>query len=1424
VGISVRDVLISKVAERNGIVVVLKKLFKALVTLTLLVGCYFGYVHAFAIVVEQLRSIKHTDTLAFAVHDSKSLQESIHYATEACGPGHWATGQDLAYRYYNAERRYWIYAKECERIEEENGVRYNGKRMRLTPFLLLSKSSDGKSTKIITADVAVFDLNEPLSFNVSSSAEPLKIKHARLEPNARVRDDKGTPGDLSDDLNIGPLTTVEYEDSTQQITTPLDTYVVVQDPEMNTTGYGMVMQLRKVEAVNPGGSSGFDGVEKLDLLKNVHVVLRDVGKSGMMPGSASAKKTGSKPAQATIEVAGGTAGGAVPAAGPAEPTPLDLRCDSKMQVFLPRPQVSVLIGPPAPPAPTLVQFDRNVVVLRGKADERPDQLTCDTLKLRLIPGEKAAENATATAPSRSGPGAVGPAGELAQAGPAGSINPTTKKDAAATADGDKKGGPLGGLTLQHIHATGHAVWLYLPAQGVKLVCNELIHVRQLPFKADQTYFRGDRTRPLQMEKVDVVEEEGPDHGKITGVTNIWTADATLFDGGFGMDATNVVAHGPGRLETRADRGKPVERIAIWQDKLIVQNRLGPDNEIVHKIIDLVGNRPCFIDNLQKFSLDSGSWIQVWFKPKPGAKVPAGAADAQASALAARSDGGAASANGQSAGAKGGSTPATGGGLQMENLHAIVDVHMLAPAKTMTARERLDANFVDDVPVEVAAATPVQAAGVAGESDENAMPPPPPVDGATEADPIKTAGQVAASDEEEKPADESPMIGSCDRMWARIALKPKTQATVEAGKAPTALATTKTAGAGGKSSGETDAEIRRVWMWGNVALHQDPKKDKDKKASATEQKGQDASGEALYLDNQGKNKAISYVYQRDPTEKSYLPGPLPPAHVENDDIKIAAAGTIKMNQGTDQAWVFGPGTLTQWAARGFLSDKKAAEAGDLEPAGEPVDGDAATPVRPARGNTVTTHTTSFVAQNNRDATAGTSARPPVAEPKPATRAGRPTAQKVPMTIGFSDNMEFTGRSVDPEGRPAAQAEFYGIVTAQMEDALLHCTKKMIAYTDREVPLAQLGKMSKGQSKGDGEGDDADGEAKSQAELTLIFCYRDAIAINRKVDPNAPILIQQQRIEADELLAYDRRTGDFMVPRKGKVYLYDRADNSSDDSPDAAPGVDAPAPRNPNLTATQRTVTTTSGRPPERRQSAAGTEARNAKSASKRQRSKTKVDKDPSDDLPLTLMQIHFSKGMRGQFGSGGETDKVERRWSEFYGDVQAARAKVATAKTTLDFDRLPGDGFFLTSQTLLVTEEPPPVGSPSSTPSRHHMKAWEKVYTSSKDKILQSDVMTYDSAKDLIFAYGVDGHNVSFAEQHAAGQPLSRNSAKAVQLNPKTGGLNVIDSDTIQMIDKNTGYRPSAAQGIDPYDKKKKPVKKPFKLPTMNVERRGFTGQ
>ncbi len=1404
----------------------LKKLFKALITLALLVGFYFGYIHAFAIVVEQLRATKRTDHFAFAIKDSKSRQESIRYAIESCGADHWATAQDLAYRYYNAERRYWIYAKDCERIVEENGVRYDGKRLRLTPFLLISKSSDGKSTKIITSDVAVFDLNEPLSFNVTSSAQPLKIKHARLEPNVWVRDDKGTPGDQSDDMKIGPLTTVDYEESTQQITTQLDTYVVIKDPEMSATAYGLIMQLRKTEALAPGGSSGFEGVERVDLLKNVHVVLRDVGKSEMVPGG---KKGAADKAAVSRNATAKPGSKDLTATAAAEPVPLDIRCDSKMQVYMPKPKRPVLVGPPAPPVPTLVQFERNVVVLRGKPDTKPDQLTCDTLKLSLVPSEKLDQPLTAGtkgSPAQSDlaatPSTVGTGNspELQTAA-------TTARSAAAPGGkGDES--PLGGLTLERVHATGHAVWLYLPAQGIKLVCNELIHVRQLPFKPDQTYFRGDRTRPLQLEKIDVVEEEGPDKGKITSVTNGWMSDATMFDSGFGMDATNIVAHGPGRLETRRDRDQPVERIAIWQDRLIVQNQLDDNKEVVHKIVDLVGNRPCFIDSLQSTRLDSGSWIQLWLKPKPPAPELAQAASpakitaANARALTERgSPLSVASAQPDltAADTDENAKPKTprGGGLQVEKMHARVDVHLIAPGKTMTARDLLDAEFVDAEPEKVASTREEPRRDATSDTSSS-------VDSATDSEQTQPAPetQVAAapSPPKEPAEDEPPMIGSCDRLWARIALTPKPAAAKQSTEETTADLTR---APGRKPSGEMNADIRKVWMFGNVALHQDPKKpkDNDKNASA-DRKGQDASGEAIYFDNLGPNKAISYVYQRDPTETTWLPGPLPPARVADDGKEIKGAREIKINQASDQIWVYGPGTLTQMAARGFMSDQSAAEQRSGSTARTDGDGDSPAPGADADRST-RTRTTGFVAQT--DANRDTIAKP--ASPKPATRAGRPATEKVPMTIRFSENMEFNGRSVDPEGKPAAQAEFYGIVTAQMEDALLHCTKKMIAYTDREVPLAQIGKLSKDKSKtkSDDNAADAPEEEKSQAELTLLFCYKNAIAISRKVDPDTPTLVQKQRIEAVEFLAYDRRTGDFFVPSKGKVYLYDRNDGSAQtDQPGVSSDGTVKQTASGPLTPTQRTVNTASDRPTSGRATAARGPRPNSRGTANRKGRSPAQSAKPNDELPLTLIQIHFNKGMRGQFGAGAENDKSERSWSEFYGDIETARAKVATDWTMLNFDRLPADAMFLTAQTLLVTQEPAPVGAPESAPSRYHMKAWENVNTSTGDKFLTSDVMTYDSDKDLIYAYGKDGHGVNVAEQHAVGQPITSGSAKAYQLNPKTGGLRAIDSDAIQLIDKSTGIRPSAAAPIDPFERKKKPPKKPFKLPTMNIERRGFTGQ
>ena len=326
----------------------------------------------------------------------------------------------------------------------------------------------------------------------------------------------------------------------------------------------MLIQLRKDETPRPGGSSsGFEGAERLDLLKNVHVVIRDVGNSGIMPVvDCTGAQAPRRSAGAKIQIASGSGQEKSQAAQPDEPTPLDLSCDSKMQVFLPKPQAAGRRRSPRARLPTLVQFDRNVVVLRGQLDDRPDQLTCDTLKLE--PGSRREAHTGSDVrtnqelqprPLETWPGTAARLSRVpgprptptacrwpSPSPPAALVSHSEPASADAAGETEKKG-LFGDLTLQRVHATGHAVWLYLPAEGVKLRCNELIHVRQAPYKPDKTYFRGDVTRPLDLEKIDVVQE-GPDQGKVSSVTHIRTVDATLLDSGNGMDTADVVATAP----------------------------------------------------------------------------------------------------------------------------------------------------------------------------------------------------------------------------------------------------------------------------------------------------------------------------------------------------------------------------------------------------------------------------------------------------------------------------------------------------------------------------------------------------------------------------------------------------------------------------------------------------------------------------------------------------------------------------------------------------------------------------------------------------------------------------------------------------------------------------------------------------------------
>jgi hypothetical protein len=572
----------------------------------------------------------------------------------------------------------------------------------------------------------------------------------------------------------------------------------------------------------------------------------------------------------------------------------------------------------------------------------------------------------------------------------------------------------------------------------------------------------------------------------------------------------------------------------------------------------------------------------------------------------------------------------------------------------------------------------------------------------------------------------------------------------------------------------------------------------------------------------------------------------------------------MDQEHDKVWGDGPGTLTQWTDRALLTDRAP------EPTATP-DGTPATPAgsTAARGNTNTpsspasapTVSARLVSRTDLPADRAAANTPPATAPEspPKTRAGRPVAAKDLLTITWTKKMEFAGRTTDTSGKPAGRADFYGIVNAQMEDAQLKCDEWMIVYTDREVPLAQLGSASKSPSQAGGRavepanedlatnaGTEPSGQPK--ADLAMIYCFGKSLAVSRKIDPELPIVNQEQIILADKRLDYNRRTGEFYVPGRGKVYLYDRSDQSTgtarlgsgrnDDPGDrnkrgtSRPGPNPAAPAGRAVTPTaSRTTNRSTGPPP-----ASGT-GRPATVAGRRPMTADTLldDARPAQPAapaatrqvpPLILTQIFFINGMHGRFGTGQANDTSQERWSEFFGDVELMRAEVPNEGIAFDFDKeLPPDGFFLTSQILRVIQEPPPPGSPASAPTRSFLKAWDKVAVKKGETSgLLSDVGIYDSSSDLIHAYGEEGRGVTLVQQDGLGQPASTTTARSVRYNVKTGGASSDNADALHFFDKRTGTRPGFVPPPDPNSKPRKKGRPLFKIPNTNWERRGFSGQ
>ena len=506
-----------------------KKALQIAVTFSLLVGGYAGYTRLFAVAAALLGDGRGEGAAAFPEVDSASAQKANELARESFGPGHWAARKDLKLLYYEASRGFYMYAENYERLND-------GKRLHIWPFAEISVSADGKSRKMITSDEAWIDLSQPFGMMSKPGTEPSHIVHATLLGNVRIRDDKGTRDDLTDDLRVGPMAAVDYDDKTLQITSESD--IILEDRDLRLTGIGMMIQLRrKVVVTESGGTSSGSGfeTETAFVYKDVHIVVNNVGSNGILPGTAKPEKTGK--------------------------TPLDLRCDREMRIDFPKARAPLWIGPPdldRSPDPTFAKFKTNVRVLRGT--DKTDQLNCDTLDLTLMPNPKPPVTEEDGAPTRTASARVRWS-RLSRPRPEDESD--WDEEAASPAS---TSGPLTDLKLRKAFARGDAVWLQSEASGLVARCSELHYEKHVEDGApDITYLNGGLNKKLWVEKVDY-DNQAPTPGAIKSIMRLISVDATIFD--FGPGGTSkVLARGPGKMEERPARNASVTRTAWFEDEM-----------------------------------------------------------------------------------------------------------------------------------------------------------------------------------------------------------------------------------------------------------------------------------------------------------------------------------------------------------------------------------------------------------------------------------------------------------------------------------------------------------------------------------------------------------------------------------------------------------------------------------------------------------------------------------------------------------------------------------------------------------------------------------------------------------------------------------------------------------------------------------------
>ena len=211
---------------------------------------YFGYSQAFALLSRHVAVPPNVPKLPYDPSPSRSSREASQLALDAFGPGHWASKARI--RFYESERGFWIYADDYKRKD-------NGKRYDFVPFALIWRDRNGKAIKTVTSKEATVVFNnapDMVRGKGTKKEEPSRVAEATLAGDVRIRDDKGTPNQLGDDLTIA-IDDLHYDGKKDTISS--DKRLVLEERDTMATGEGLAIELLPGESNGPGMTNGYTG-------------------------------------------------------------------------------------------------------------------------------------------------------------------------------------------------------------------------------------------------------------------------------------------------------------------------------------------------------------------------------------------------------------------------------------------------------------------------------------------------------------------------------------------------------------------------------------------------------------------------------------------------------------------------------------------------------------------------------------------------------------------------------------------------------------------------------------------------------------------------------------------------------------------------------------------------------------------------------------------------------------------------------------------------------------------------------------------------------------------------------------------------------------------------------------------------------------